>query len=103
MEFGLGYIGVGLAAGLALLGAGIGIGRIGGSVAESISRQPEAAGKIQLVLYVAAGMIEGAALFAVVIALLIALKLNGSIDKTIGAGVAPAATNVEQGTRFFMP
>ncbi|BDA79824.1 MULTISPECIES: ATP synthase F0 subunit C [Leptospira] len=95
MEFGLGYIAVGLAAGLAMLGAGIGIGRIGGSVAESISRQPEAAGKIQLVLYVAAGMIEGAALFAIVIALLIALKLNGSIDKTIGSSAS--APKVEQG------
>lgn len=93
MEIGLGYIGVGLAAGLAMLGAGIGIGRIGGSVAESISRQPEASGKIQLVLYVAAGMIEGAALFAIVIAFLISSTLNEAVKAKPSA---PTAT-VEQG------
>ena len=65
--------GTGLAiigAGLAVLGAGLGIGRIGGSAVEGIARQPEAAGRIFTPMIVAAALIEGAALFAVVVALL---------------------------------
>jgi F-type H+-transporting ATPase subunit c len=64
---GLGY---GLAAGLAVLGAGLGIGRIGGSAVESIARQPEMAGRIFVNMILAAALIEGAALFAIVVGLL---------------------------------
>lgn len=66
-------IGTGLAvigAGLAVLGAGRGIGQIGGSALEGIARQPEASGKIFTPMIVAAALIEGAALFAVVVAFL---------------------------------
>jgi F-type H+-transporting ATPase subunit c len=52
--------------GLSVLGAGLGIGRIGGSATESIARQPEAAGKIQTAMIIAAALIEGVALFGVV-------------------------------------
>ena len=55
-------------AGLVVLGAGLGIGKIGGSAMEAIARQPEAAGKIQTAMLIAAALIEGlgfAALFAV--------------------------------------
>ncbi len=58
---GLFYIGAGLAA----LGVGLGIGRIGGSAMEAIARQPEAASKIQTAMLIAAGLIEGAGLFAI--------------------------------------
>lgn len=68
-------IGAGLAAGLAVLGAGLGIGRIGGQAMEAIARQPEASGKIQGAMIVAAALIEGAALFGVVVGLLMALKV----------------------------
>ena len=54
--------------GLVVIGAGIGIGRIGGSAMEAIARQPEATGKIQTAMLIAAALIEGigfAALFAV--------------------------------------
>jgi F-type H+-transporting ATPase subunit c len=61
-----------IGAGLAVIGAGMGIGRIGGSAMEAIARQPEAAGKIQTAMIIAAALIEGAALFAVVVALLTA-------------------------------
>ncbi|MBU6331738.1 MAG: ATP synthase F0 subunit C [Bacteroidetes bacterium] len=61
-----------IGAGLAVLGAGIGIGRIGASALEAIARQPEAAGKIQTVMIIAAALVEGAALFAVVVSLLVA-------------------------------
>ena len=59
-----------LGAGLAAIGAGIGIGQIGGKAVEGIARQPEAVGKIQLNMIIAAALVEGVALFAVVVALL---------------------------------
>ena len=55
-------------AGLVVIGAGICIGRIGGSAMDAIARQPEATGKIQTAMLIAAALIEGigfAALFAV--------------------------------------
>jgi F-type H+-transporting ATPase subunit c len=60
----------GIGAGLAVIGAGIGIGRIGGSAMDAIARQPEATGKIQTAMIIAAALIEGAALFAIVVALI---------------------------------
>lgn len=59
-----------IGAGLAVLGAGLGIGRIGGSAMDAIARQPEAAGKIQTAMIIAAALIEGVALFGVVVGLL---------------------------------
>ncbi|WP_423901838.1 ATP synthase F0 subunit C [Capnocytophaga leadbetteri] len=58
----------GIGAGLAAIGAGIGIGKIGGSAVEGIARQPEVASKIQTAMIIAAALIEGVALFAVVVA-----------------------------------
>lgn len=57
-------------AGLAVIGAGLGIGRIGGSAMDAIARQPEAYSKIQLAMIISAALIEGAALFAIVVALI---------------------------------
>jgi len=60
---GLNYVG----AGLIVIGAGIGIGQIGGKAMEAIARQPKATGKIQTAMLIAAALIEGigfAALFA---------------------------------------
>lgn len=54
-----------LGAGLAVLGAGLGIGRIGGSACESMARQPEMAGQIQTAMIIAAALIEGAAFAAI--------------------------------------
>jgi F-type H+-transporting ATPase subunit c len=68
---GLSMLGKGLGAGLAAIGAGIGIGRIGGSTAEAMARQPELAGTIQTGAIIFAALIEGAALFGLVIAFLI--------------------------------
>ena len=59
-----------IGAGLAVLGAGMGIGRIGGSAVEGIARNPEASGKIQTAMIIAAALIEGVALFGVVVGLL---------------------------------
>lgn len=62
----------GIGAGLAAIAAGIGIGKIGGSAMDAIARQPEAASKIQTAMIIAAALIEGVALFAVVVALITA-------------------------------
>ena len=59
----------GIGAAIAALAAGFGIGKIGSSAMEAIARQPEAASKIQGAMIIAAALIEGVALFAVVVAL----------------------------------
>jgi len=59
-----------IGAGLSVLGAGLGIGRIGGSAVEGIARSPDAAGKIQAAMIIAAALSEGVALFGVVVGLL---------------------------------
>lgn len=68
---GLAQLGAGIGAGLAAIGAGIGIGRIGGSAMDGIARQPEASGDIRMSMIIAAALVEGVALFAVVVCLLI--------------------------------
>ncbi len=60
----------GLAAGLSVLGAGLGIGRIGGSAMDAIARQPEATNKIQTAMIISAALIEGVAFFGVATALM---------------------------------
>jgi F-type H+-transporting ATPase subunit c len=72
---GFGLIGASIAAGLAVLGAGIGIGRIGASATESMARQPENTARIQTAMIIAAALIEGVALFVAVIAFLIQGKI----------------------------
>ena len=67
-------LGAGIGAGLAVIGAGIGIGRIGGSAMDGMARQPEIAGTIQTGALILSAFIEGVALFAVVVTLLIQLK-----------------------------
>ena len=64
-------LGAGVGAGLAVIGAGIGIGRAGGQAVEGMARQPEMAAKIQTAALIFAALVEGVALFAIVIAFLI--------------------------------
>ena len=64
---GLGKLGAAIGAGLAAIGAGIGIGRIGGSAMDGIARQPDAEGDIRMAMLIAAGLVEGAVLFAIVV------------------------------------
>ena len=61
-------LGAALGCGVAILGAGLGIGRIGGSAVEGISRQPEAAGNIQTAMIISAALIEGVTLLALIVA-----------------------------------
>ncbi len=69
-ELALGGLGASIGAGIAAVGAGIGIGKIGGSAMEAIARQPEVAGVIRSNMIVIAALIEGVALFAVIVCLL---------------------------------
>ena len=66
-----GFAGIG--AGLAAVGAGLGIGKIGASALESMARQPEATGDIRANMIVAAALVEGVALFAVIVCLLVVI------------------------------
>jgi F-type H+-transporting ATPase subunit c len=67
----LAYLAAGLGAGIAAIGAGIGIGWLASSSMEGAARQPEAAGDIRGLMIVAAALIEGVALFALIICLLL--------------------------------
>ncbi len=67
---GLGQLGAGIGAGIAAVGAGIGIGNIGKAALESLARQPEVGGDIRTNMIIAAALIEGVALFAVVVCML---------------------------------
>jgi F-type H+-transporting ATPase subunit c len=73
-EMPYGYLGAAVGAGLAAIGAGLGIGRIGAQANEGIARQPEAAGDIRGGSIILCALIEGVALFAVVVTLLVVLK-----------------------------
>jgi F-type H+-transporting ATPase subunit c len=63
-------LGAAIGAGLVILGAGLGIGRIGGQAVEGMSRQPEAAGNIQTAMIISAALIEGATFFALIVCML---------------------------------
>ena len=67
---GIAKLGASLGAGVAAIGAGLGIGRIGSSAMEAIARQPEATGDIRTNMIIIAALIEGVALFAVIVCLL---------------------------------
>ncbi|WP_287640926.1 ATP synthase F0 subunit C [Bacteroides sp.] len=68
---GISKFGAALGAAIAVIGAGLGIGRIGSSAMEAIARQPEASGDIRMNMIIAAALIEGVALLAVVVCLLV--------------------------------
>lgn len=64
------YLGMGLGAGIAVIGAAIGIGKIGQAALEATGRQPAVAGDARTTMIIAAALVEGVALFAVVVCLL---------------------------------
>ncbi len=59
-----------IGAGIVIVGAGLGIGKIGASAVESMARQPESASQIQTAMIIAAALIEGVTFFALIICLL---------------------------------
>ena len=67
---GISKLGAAIGAGIAVLGAGIGIGKIGSSAMEGIAHQPEASGDLRMNMIIAAALVEGVALIAIVVCLL---------------------------------
>jgi len=65
-------VGAGIGAGITLIGAGIGFGKIGAAALESMARQPEVAGRVQTAMIVIAALLEGATFFALVVCILMA-------------------------------
>ncbi len=78
-DYGLAGLGAGLAAGLGVVGAGIGIGRIGGSAVEAIARQPEMAGRIFINMILTAALVEGVALFSVIVGVMALAKIPNPV------------------------
>ena len=87
---GLGYIGAGLGAGLTLIGASLGIGKLAASALDGTARQPEAGPALRTTMIIAAALIEGLAFFALVICLL--AVMNFAMPK---GEAAPAAAQTE--------
>ena len=68
------FLGAGIGAGIAVLGAGQGIGKLVSSAIESVARQPEMAGGLRTTMIIGAALIEGIALFSLVICIILATK-----------------------------
>jgi F-type H+-transporting ATPase subunit c len=92
LHVGLGYIGIGIGAGICLYGAAAGISKLASSALEGGARQPEAIGPLQTMMIIPAAMIEGLGLLALVIALLAVLSLNKGVVAG-GEGAAGHASN----------
>ncbi|MBL8956762.1 MAG: ATP synthase F0 subunit C [Myxococcaceae bacterium] len=70
----LAFLSAGIGAGLVIIGIGFGIGKLAAAALDGIARQPSATGDLRATMIVAAGLVEGAGLFALVICILLALK-----------------------------
>ncbi len=81
------YAGVAFGAGLCLIGAAYGISRLASAALEGTARQPEAAGPLQTMMIISAGLIEGLGFFALVILLLGTLSLNKGVEASSGEAI----------------
>jgi F-type H+-transporting ATPase subunit c len=70
----LAYLAAGLGAGMSVIGVGIGIGKLAAAALEGSARQPSASTEIRTSMLIAAALIEGATLFAIVVCLLLSFK-----------------------------
>lgn len=70
----LAFLSAGIGAGLAIIGAGLGIGKLAAAAMEGTARQPSATGDIRTTMIIAAALIEGATLFALVVCIILANK-----------------------------
>lgn len=68
------YLSAGLGVGITVFGVGSGIGRLAAAALEAASRQPEAAGDARTTMIIAAALIEGTALFAIIVCILLTFK-----------------------------
>ncbi|HCF59304.1 MAG TPA: ATP synthase F0 subunit C [Myxococcales bacterium] len=74
LSLAIAYLSAGLGAGLAVIGAALGIGRLAAAAMEGSARQPSASGDIRTSMIVAAALIEGVTLFALVVCIILATK-----------------------------
>jgi F-type H+-transporting ATPase subunit c len=70
----LGYLAAGFGAGLVILGASFGIGKLAAAAMDASGRQPEVAGQVRISMLIAAALIEGATFFALAICIILATK-----------------------------
>jgi F-type H+-transporting ATPase subunit c len=70
----LGYLAAGIGAGISVIGAGLGIGKLAAATMEASGRQPEVSGQVRTTMIIAAALIEGVTLFAEVICIILATK-----------------------------
>lgn len=73
-HLGMAYLAAGIGAGITIIGAGLGIGKLAAAAMEASGRQPEAAGAVRTSMIIAAALIEGVTFFALVICILLSLK-----------------------------
>lgn len=73
-SLGFGYLAAGIGAGISIIGAGIGIGKLAAAAMEASGRQPEVAGQVRTSMLIAAALIEGATFFALAICIILATK-----------------------------
>jgi F-type H+-transporting ATPase subunit c len=73
-SWGGGAMGAGIGAGLVIIGAALGFGKIGASALESMARQPETAGRVQTAMIIIGALLEGATFFALIICIIVAGK-----------------------------
>ncbi len=69
-----GYLAAGFGAGLTIIGAGLGIGKLGAAAMEASGRQPEVAGHVRISMLIAAALIEGVTFFSLAICIILATK-----------------------------
>jgi F-type H+-transporting ATPase subunit c len=74
IQLALAYLAAGIGAGIAVIGAGYGIGRLATAALEGTARQPSAGGDIRTSMIIAAALIEGVTLFAEVVCIILATK-----------------------------
>ena len=70
----LAFLSAGIGAGIAIIGAGVGIGRLAAAAMDGTARQPSAGGDIRTSMIIAAALIEGVTLFALVVCIILATK-----------------------------
>jgi F-type H+-transporting ATPase subunit c len=71
---GLGYLAAGIGAGMTIIGAGLGIGKLAAAAMEASGRQPEVAGPVRTSMLIAAALIEGVTFFSLAICIILATK-----------------------------
>jgi len=93
MEYlGMSYLAAGLGAGLVVVGAALGIGKLASGALEGMARQPEVSGDLRTAMIIAAALIEGFTFFALVVTFMLATQAPKEVPGAAKAPEAPATT-----------